>query len=79
MIDFILAVKFIGVYCPINASVRRAHSFVNSLFVSVYDNNFYLTTNISRVITLALLRQKTYPFSETSCSLNLLFHSIVIN
>jgi len=30
-----------------------------ALFFSVYDDNFYLTNNYSRLITLALLGQKT--------------------
>lgn len=49
-----------------------------SLFVSVDDDKFYLTTNYSRLITLALIGQKAYPFSETSCSWKILFQTIHI-
>ena len=47
-----------------------------ALSVSVDDSKFYLTTNYSRPITLTLLGQKTYPFFEEPCSLNLLFQTV---
>ena len=47
-----------------------------ALSVSEDDSKFYLTTSYSRPITLALLGQKTYPFFEEPCSLNLLFQTV---